>query len=250
MNHSLDLLDLDIESYDNVNIEELLVAIDSIDESHITVTTPRITDNNEIFGLACDYKNDYDDYSHIERHIQFSESLYNINKRGIYILDQLKRKNDSAIIYSLVTTIKLTTKCKLMGTCTLMNELYCYLDQLIFSTIDENIINVFFIDDDAYPLTNVYYGQDRWLGDRVYFQAFEFDSNAEFNDSEMMIVACFFNDYMTILEKIIDYIETLSIHQDNIKQLITNIGKIQCLLDRSKIMLLDTIGNNLNMFRL
>lgn len=248
MNQSLDLLDLDIESYDDVNIEELLVAINSIEEPVINAsTTVQTTDNNKIFGLACDYNNDYDDYSHIERHIEFSESLYNINKRGIYILEELKRKNDSSLIDSMITTIKLTTKCKLMGTCTLMNELYCYLDQLMFSTIDENAINVFFIDDDTYPLTNIYYGQDNWLGDRLYFQAFEFDKRTEFNDSEMMIIACFYNDYMTLLEKIVDYIETLSIHQDTTKPLITNIGKITGLLDRAKVKLLDKIGNNINM---
>lgn len=250
----LDFLGQEIESYENVNIESLLIAETASGETgrdESQNNTPRGDDENPHFAceLQWDYKDDYDDYNHVEKHVNFSENLYNLNKRGYYLMDELRRKKPEgdALLESIIGTLKITLKNKLSGTCTLMNELYCYLDELLFTSIDEDNINAFFIGEDAYPITKIYYGQESWIGESIYLQNYSFVKSKYIEEGEMMVIACFYNDYLTLLEKIMEYVEGVGIKCDSIRLLTTNIGKLTSILDRAKLIILDKIGSSISL---
>ena len=247
--------DFDIETYDKSNIEELLLAeIANLDDVtakenemktvDVEPTTPpapqtQLVDQVEIAQLAWVYKDAYEAYNHIEKHQQFAETLYFLNKRGHYIIDELKRtKIDGfgnkidplvdSVIYAIVSTVR----ARQIGTSTLMNELYFYLEEVLFH--DAVSIEEFYIDEDAYPLTAIYYGQERWIVD-IDTQPFSFVRHPKLEEGELMLLACYFNDYLALLERITDHIESTGAPRtESHKRLEYTMSRVSVLIDRVK----------------
>jgi len=215
----------DIETYENIDMESLL----------LEYVTPVAVPSHDIVAFKL-YKDDYDVYGQLEKHLSFSERLVFLNKRGHYLIDNIRKTKVSGniVVETVVMAIRHIVKCKTLGSCTLMNELYCYLDEAMFHDIEDEI-DTFYVDDDSYPITTVYYGQEAWLGD-VEVQEFQFSCGENFEEGELMILACFFNDYITLLEKILDNTDAQRVK--------TTVGKITSHIERAKSLIIETIGNS------
>ncbi len=262
-----------LERYDECDIETLLLQeFDNIKKprtpdaasKHIELvqpTGPELAEPEpEIVGrLDWDYKDTYNAYSQVEKHIGFAESLYFLNKRGHYLLDEIRRTKfvtpDSprpgsggeastseqldVLVDSVTYAIVSTVRARMMGTSTLMNELYCYLEEVMFQDVGDSDIEEFFILDDSYPLTAMYYSQETWVVDHG-IQQFSFARDRKFEEGELMMIVCFFNDYISLLDKIAEYLDggKTEVH----RRLEYTVGRISGIIERVKGHVLDQIS--------
>lgn len=156
---------------------------------------------------------EYSEYSKIESHIEFSKSLYILNKKGKHILSELEQKkyeriskNGKSILggdikkfYILLVHI-LNLKRFSQRLHTLLKH---NLDNLLFKEIKK--IDIFYIEDEKYCLTKLYYDPSLWIKDYE-IQAFSLDICNVFNVTEAMCLICFLREYEELLFEIEEYI--------------------------------------------
>jgi hypothetical protein len=195
------------------------------------------------------YTDNYEEYTILEKHLEFSESIFNINTFGHYILSEIK---DSKMEYGLFkdnlvettfSTITNIIKAKISGTCTLMNELMCFLDEMLFVEVEN--VSSFYIDDAEFAITQVYYGQAEWLDARDQ-QKFKFTKDKPiFIEGEIMILMCFVNDYLSILDKIQEHIDTRHVKYSTHVKALKLITRIYEKIERLKDKLVDIINHSI-----
>ncbi len=194
-----------------------------------------------------DYKDDYDDYVKINCHLGFSEDLHVLNEKGQYIVNQLKYKVDpdthatiDVKVETIYNSIRQSIRSRNLGTSTFFNELMCVLDELLFNDVED--MEVFYLNDNEHKLTKIYYGQEEWAEDYE-IQHFEFSKNSTLEEGEIMFLLCFVNDYIALLERVIDYIERIS--DENTASLkVSKIAlKILSRLEKAKDLLTTLLSN-------
>lgn len=200
------LLCLVRETYSSVSSNTI---DNDVDNSKTSSSCDDYDDNNTQHRL---YKDDYEEYTILEKHLEFSESINILNNLGHYILLELKNKKvegglfKDAIVELTYSIIGNIIKAKISGTCTLMNELMCLLDEMLFAEVEN--VSHFYIDDKKFPVTQIYYGQEQWL-DIHEQQKFVFISEtSSLVEGEVMILLCFINDYMSLLDGIQEHIDS------------------------------------------
>lgn len=153
---------------------------------------------------------DYNEYEMIERHIEYSRMLTQINSRGKLIIQQLeKQKNINgkkkllSNIYNISNLIANVVKPR-----SLCNNLYSslvyYLDELLFMEVIGR--NKFIIEDDEYPLYYVYFNTDEWIQDSG-IDNFVLDKCVYINDTESLLINCFLDEYECFLINIEKYMK-------------------------------------------
>lgn len=159
---------------------------------------------------------EYESYNIIQKHMKISESLYKIDLYGKHILSEIRHKKnlksskrsfsfdeDYNIIYENINdTINVWRfKSRLYLT------LQYYLDEALFFCIDEDEDH-FFIEDDRYELTKLYFGQEQWVRDPM-IQTFSFLDEKNVNIDEAMILYSYIIDYKNILLSIESLLDSI-----------------------------------------
>jgi len=234
-----------------INLEELLAGSASDDDEKDEEPVGEKLEEEEAYKLLrdVDYKNDYDSYEKIMCHIGFSEDLYVLNEKGQHIINQLKKKADPVtheLVDSLVETtynsIRQTIRARNLGTGTFFNELMCVLDELMFSDVED--MDSFYLDDNEHKLTKIYYGQEEWT--KPYsMQHFEFSKKTDFEEGEIMILMCYINDYLALLDRVNDYIEEMPKQNTTCIKVSKTISKIFSRLEKIKDQLTMMLSNAL-----
>ncbi len=236
---------LDISLDPISNIEEILC----FTSSTVSNSNNDIPQSNNLV-LQKDFKDNYNEYTILDSHIGFSDALFRINSQGNHLINELKNKKNvlipgDSLAEKAYFILKSVIKDKTFGTSNLMNELLYLLDELMIEQVKE--ITHFYIDDDEFPITKVYYGQKQWIGeDDEFVQKYELvkatDGNLE--EGEIMLLLCFLTNYLTITENIILFLDSekcTHIH-DRLEMLLV---KIENKLSGLKTQLYDIINKSL-----
>lgn len=152
---------------------------------------------------------EYESYSWIQRHMNISESLFSIDQQGKHLLSEIREKkntktskrgvhlshNFNTIYESINETINVRRfKSRLYLT------LQYYLDEALFIGVNE-MDEKFYIEDDAYDLTKLYFDQQSWIPHNV-LQKFSFINDLNLNIEEALLIKCFFMNYNQLLEQL------------------------------------------------
>lgn len=156
---------------------------------------------------------EYESYTIIQKHMHISELLYKIDLYGKHILSEIMIKkniktNRRSYAYTpefeaLFNSINDTINVRRFKS-RLYLSLQYYLDEALFHSINEEA-EFFFIEDDKYELTQLYFGQEQWIRDPM-IQCYHLLENKDMNIEEAMLLRCYFNEYSSILTSIEDLI--------------------------------------------
>ena len=171
----------------------------------------------------------YESYSWIQKHINISENLYNIDKLGKHLLDQIAAKknmkatNRKGLLLSKEYETIYNSIHETINVYRFRSRLYLtlqyYMDEAMFNMIDESE-SYFYIGDDSFELTKVYFGQDTWINSDI--QRFELAVSSSLQCEEALLIRCFFTDY----EKILTHIESLLLDIEDDTNYKTQIFKV------------------------
>lgn len=148
----------------------------------------------------------YDEYSTIERHIEFSKMLFVLDKKGLHILNELNIKKSEHTcknitkIYTVLVTILNVKKYQERLYLNLLSDL----DELLFKEIKN--YNKFYIDDDNYDLTSLYFNQNLWIKDQEIQEVKLYKSEC-LDIHDAMYLICYLREYENILLNIETYIK-------------------------------------------
>lgn len=146
----------------------------------------------------------YDEYSIIEKHIEFSKILFLLDKKGIHILNELNVKKtdhsckDITKIYTVLVTILNVKKYQERLYLNLLSDL----DELLFKEIKK--YDKFYIDDDNYDLTSLYFNQSSWIKDQEIHEI-KLYKNGRLDIHDAMYLICYLREYENILLNIETY---------------------------------------------
>lgn len=154
----------------------------------------------------------YTDYEKIESHLEFSRSMFLIDKKGKHILSQFDDKKyvrkkrtganvfseDINKIYSCLVTILNVNRFSPRLYISLQN----FMEELLFKEV--TVHKKFYIDDDEYELTRLYFDQSSWIRDQD-IQTFQLDKAHSLDINESMCLVCFLKEYEDFLFTIEEY---------------------------------------------
>jgi hypothetical protein len=172
----------------------------------------------------------YSDYEKIESHLEFSKTLFALDLKGQHILLELERKKslsrkkktfgeDIYRIYHNLVDVLNVKKLKPRLYCALLH----FLDELVFKEVSN--YDQFFIEDDGFQLTKLYFGQTSWIRDQD-IQPFELDTGQDLNINEAMFLVCYLREYENFLLSIEEYISDLD-YIGLKRELTSTIGRIR-----------------------
>jgi len=195
----------------------------------------------------------YESYSWIQKHINISEELYNIDKLGKHFLEQIATKknmkatNRKGLLLSKEYDTIYNSIHETINVYRFRSRLYLtlqyYMDEAMFNMIDESE-SYFYIGDESYELTKLYFGQDIWIsgGD---IQRFELSTNSSLQCEEALLIRCFFADYEKLLERIEVLLADIEDERNYKTQILRVIGKIRGKHSMSLTILEDMIKKDL-----
>lgn len=172
-------------------------------------------------------------YGKVKEHMRVSEALYEIDLLGKHILDEIRcHKNTRPgrrgvslpkgyeTMYSCINeTINLWRfKSRLFLT------LQYYLDEALFDVTPESIEN-FYIEDDSYNLTKLYFDQEQWIRHNG-IQRFTLTDEVEPNVEDALLINSFFMRYeslMKVIEGLVTDVSDEKRYKRKILQVITRI---------------------------
>lgn len=195
----------------------------------------------------------YESYSWIQKHINISEALYNIDKLGKHFLEQIAAKknmkatNRKGLLLSKEYETIYNSIHETINVYRFRSRLYLtlqyYMDEAMFNMIDESE-SYFYIGDDSFELTKVYFGQDTWITSDI--QRFELAASKETPEcDEALLIRCFFADYEKILTQIEALLRDIEDDTNYKTQIFKVIGKIRGKHAPSLTLLEDIIKRDL-----
>lgn len=200
--------------------------------------------------------NEYAEYTKLEQHISLSKTLFDLDIKGKYIINELQRKksngvrkrtgthiftNDILIVYNNIIN------CISIKRLRLYFCLQYFLDELMYYEIRNT--NNFYIEDNIYPISKIYFGQHEWISDS-YLQDFQFyEDSQSININEAMYLVCYLKDYDSFLLDIEEYTNTFKGKKEVSRirsKLRYSIHKIRCRHKNVWNVLLDIINKNID----
>jgi len=158
-----------------------------------------------------------EEYNKIENHIMLSKSIYELDMKGRHIINEFnekksigKKRNGSFIFTDSMTTIyNNLIHCLSLKRLKMYFCLQYFLDEVMYHEVTKT--NKFYIEDNEYNISQIYFGQDDWIYD-VMIQHFHFDKkcediNTDLNIHEAMYLICYLKDFDQCLLHIEDYIK-------------------------------------------
>jgi hypothetical protein len=158
-----------------------------------------------------------DDYISIGTHMNMSRLLFIVDKKGKHILQELnlkkavkRRRNGSSVFKSQEIKTMYKSLVNILNVRKMTPRLYCmlqhHMDDLLFREIKRSS-HVFYIEDDTYPLTLLYFGQESWVRDQE-IQEFELDAGTDLGADEASCILCFIREYEDLLKLIDTYVRS------------------------------------------
>jgi hypothetical protein len=152
------------------------------------------------------------EYSKVEHHINLSKSLYDLDQKTKYIINQLiskksqgTRRTGTYIFEDNITTIyNNLINCSSLKRLKLYFCLQYFLDELLYHEVKN--LNKFYIEDSIYDISKLYFGQEEWITDNL-FQTYEFYNTHEFLANEAMYLICYLKEFNSFLLDIEQYIK-------------------------------------------
>ncbi len=192
--------------------------------------------------------NQYIGYTNIERHMKIAVELFELEQKGNNLYKELLEKkckmgkknselNVQDIIYVLIKLIKPNKFCT-----NYYASLQYYLDELLF--IDSKEINSFIIEDNNYPLKDIYFNSN-WKQELNNHP--KLDNIDYLNNEELMLFLCYFETYADFLQRLknVINIEYHDLNEDKFKI----INKIKLILKKINLLLITTIQNILSIIK-
>lgn len=197
--------------------------------------------------------NEYTEYSKIEKHISLSKLLYELDIKSRNIINELDSKkhipksnrrnssytfsNSTYIVYNNIINCSSLKRLK-MYFC-----LQYFLDELMYYEVKN--INKFYIEDNVYNISKIYFGQDEWIID-LYVQKFNFYSEKDVNINEAMYLICYLREYDNCLLEIEEYIKPIKTIPKIKRKIRDTIQRIRLRHNNIWIILLNIINNNID----
>lgn len=176
---------------------------------------------------------EYESYSLIQKHMYISESLYDLDNYGKHILDEIRSKKNTKPgkrgfafckeYESLYGCISDTINVGRFKSRLYLTLLY-YLDEALFNNIPEDH-DYFFIEDDKYELTKLYFDQCIWIRNHN-MQRFNLTEDVELQIEDALLLNCFFtryNETLISIEKLLSSISDEMRYKRKISSVITRI---------------------------
>ena len=162
------------------------------------------------------------EYNKIENHIMLSKSIYELDMKGRHIINEFnekksigKKRNGSFMFNESMTIIyNNLIHCLSLKRLKMYFCLQYFLDEVMYHEVTKT--NKFYIEDNVYNISQIYFGQDDWIYD-VMIQHFQFDNrknenldgnlDGNLNIHEAMYLICYLKDFDQCLLTIEDYIK-------------------------------------------
>lgn len=181
----------------------------------------------------------YHEYSKVEAHMEFSRLLFLIDKKGKHVLSELaskklerRRRNGTSVLIGdvkrLYTQLVHVLNVKRFSH-RLFSSLQYHLDELLFKEVKE--YDKFYIEDDVYDLTKLYYDPSSWLQNND-IQEFVLDESTDITISESMCLVCFLREYEDLLFSLEEYIRDV----DYIELRNSIMKTIRCIKHKLKVI--------------
>lgn len=159
-----------------------------------------------------------EEYKKIENHIMLSKSIYELDMKGRHIINEFnqkksigKKRNGSFMFNESMTIIyNNLIHCLSLKRLKMYFCLQYFLDEVMYHEVTKT--NKFYIEDNVYNISQIYFGQDDWIYD-VMIQHFQFDNRKDescdgnLNIHEAMYLICYLKDFDQCLLNIEDYIK-------------------------------------------
>ena len=157
----------------------------------------------------------YNEYTKIETHIDFATRLFMIDMKGNHILKEIEKKKhdgkkrcgsckfngDMRIVRSsLISVLNVRRFCPRLY----LNLIY-FLDEILFKEVGYASGSKFYIGDEEYDLTKIYFDPKSWILDQE-IQPFCLDEAPNFDITEAMCMICFMREYEDFLLEIERYV--------------------------------------------
>lgn len=176
---------------------------------------------------------EYTSYTKVEHHMDYSKTMFLVDKKGKNILQQLEEKKytrkkrngkssfkkDIMKIYNMLSDTLNVRRFSIR----LYYYLQYYMEELMFKEISG--LENFFVEDDTYEITRLYFDQSSWIKDQD-VNMYEFYKNDELDINEAMYLVCYLREYENMLLNIEDYIKELT-YKEVKKHLYKTINKIR-----------------------
>jgi hypothetical protein len=118
-----------------------------------------------------------------------------------------------------------------------------FLDELMYYEVKN--INKFYIEDNVYNISKIYFGQNEWITD-LYVQKFNFYSEKDLNLNEAMYLICYLREYDNCLLEIEEYIKPIKTIPKIKRKIRDTIQRIRLRHNNIWTMLLNIINNNID----
>lgn len=155
----------------------------------------------------------YHEYGKVEKHLLYSKRLHSINERGARFLREIEakkrvggRRKYQGPVYTVHHLFENILKPRLVLCNNLYSSLMFYMDEMLFYEVRG--INSFVIEDDAFPLSFVYFNQCEWNPEFGQTHAFELDVGPNLSDTEAALLSILVKDYETVLQDVLHDILT------------------------------------------
>lgn len=157
---------------------------------------------------------DHDEYNKIESHISLSKSIYELDMKGRHIINEFiekknigKKRNGSFIFSESMNVVYNNLMyCLSLKRLRLYFCLQYFLDEVMYHEINKT--DKFYIEDNAYNISEIYFGQENWIYD-VVIQKFNFDKENDLNMNEAMYLICYLKEFDQCLLNIEEYIKPI-----------------------------------------
>lgn len=202
--------------------------------------------------------NQYDIYTRIEKHISFGIRLFLIDRKGKHIINEIKLKKnkepngkESSGKNILSSDMKKLTRALISilnvkkFTPRLYLSLIYFLDELLFKDTNKYTGNKFYIEDNEYELTKLYFDPEAWIIEKE-IQCYSLDKSSSIDLTEAMCLICFLREYDDFLLDIDCYVRE---HCNDDKRLRKGFHKtnekIRCKLKLIWDLVLNVIQNTI-----
>jgi hypothetical protein len=162
----------------------------------------------------------YKEYTIIEEHLCFSKSLHDLNTKGKRILQEIekrkyyeRKKRYIGFTYEVYNILNTILKPRVLSNNIYSSMLY-FLDELLFLQVKET--KDFFIEDEHYPLTYVYFNHDAWMYTDV--QDFSMDNGHTLTETEALLLNAYIEEYENFALNLEKYLVSLLEDMANVKK--------------------------------
>ena len=155
----------------------------------------------------------YSDYEKIETHLDFSRTMFLIDKKGRHILKEFdekkyeRKKRSGTNVFTEEITKIYNNLVAILNVNRFSPRLYISLqhnmEEILFKEV--HTYGKFYIEDEEYELTRLYFDQSSWIKNQE-IQCFELDKGPVLDATEAMCLVCFLKEYEDFVFSIEEYV--------------------------------------------